>query len=152
MITAYKLMWGSVIIAMTSTNGVLVSASKGKKSWKVAGLVLGVLVILFISFTVGAKGAEVTLKEKKMNAIEMDKEIVSLQKEKKDIISEVKSVEKEKNEVTALIESKSDVENELKTVKGQLEDTKGTLAKELEAGRKEIDKKLDQAKTELSDA
>ncbi|WP_432354491.1 hypothetical protein [Sporosarcina sp. A2] len=126
--------------------------SKGKKGLKVAGLVIGALVLLFISFTTGVKGAEVTLKEKKMDAIEMDKEIATLQKEKKDLTAEVDSVEKEKKEVMALIDSKSEVEKDFETVKGQLKDTKGTLAKELEAGRIEIDKKLEQAKSELTDA
>ncbi|MFJ8247343.1 hypothetical protein [Peribacillus asahii] len=124
---------------------------KGKKVLKVVGAVFGAGIIFFIGAGIGSSGQEAIIEEKTVSMAELDKEIASLEKEESTLSKEVKSLEKDKEESIALIDKKESVEAELAEVNAKLKDTKGALDEELKEGRKDIEAKLEEANTELSD-
>lgn len=116
-----------------------------KKYIKIAGMILGAIVLIFIGAGIGSSGAEATVHEKKMDVTALDQEIGKLKKE-------LSTLKTEKDEAQAIIDQKDSAVKELADTEAKLKDTKGTLVKELAEGRKDIDTKLAEAKNDLSDA
>ncbi|MDN4523925.1 hypothetical protein [Fictibacillus fluitans] len=132
--------------------------SKVKKALKVAGFIIGAFVILFIGFGWGSSGAKVSLNERKLDSIALEKHInkqknesEKLQGELEALGKDVSSKQEEKDKVIALIDSRDQVEDELKDTKDQLEDTKGTLETELKNGRAKIDQQLKDTRTKADE-
>ncbi|MEH7332529.1 hypothetical protein V7161_07830 [Neobacillus drentensis] len=116
-----------------------------KKYLKIAGIILGAFVLIFIGAGIGSSGAETTVHDKKMDITALDKEISKLKKD-------VSSLKKDRDEAQTIIDKKDSAQKELTESEAKLKDIKGTLDKELADGRKDIDAKLAEAKKGLSDA
>ncbi|MGG1401582.1 hypothetical protein ABE288_27750 [Bacillus salipaludis] len=115
-----------------------------KKYLKIAGMIIGALVLILIGSGIGSSGAKATIHDKKMDITALDKEIGKMK-------NELSTMKKEKEEAQAIINQKDSAAQELADTEVKLKDTKGTLDKELAEGRKEIDAKLAEVKKELSD-
>jgi hypothetical protein len=122
-----------------------------KKIMKIAGMVVGAFIILFIGAGIGSSGAEITLDEKKVDAVALDKEIAKLEDKKTGLSEDVKSIQSEYDEAKKLVDSKNEVESKLKEAEAKLKDKESALEKELADGRKEIDKELSDINKQLKD-
>ena len=116
-----------------------------KKYLKIAAIIIGAFILIFIGSGIGSSGAKATVHEKKMDITALDKEFSKVKKE-------LSSMKKDRHEAMAIIDKKESVEKELADTEAKLKDIKGTLDQELAEGRKEIDTKLAEANEGLSDA
>ncbi|MDM5340563.1 hypothetical protein QUF84_25560 [Fictibacillus enclensis] len=133
-------------------------ASKWKNVFKVAGIIAGAIIMLLIGVVWGSWGAKISLNERKLDSIALEKQIDKQKNESEKLQGELDALEKdisskqeEKDKVVALIDSRDQVENELKDTKDQLKDIKGTLDTELKNGRAKIEQQLKDARTKADE-
>jgi len=105
-----------------------------RKSWIWAGLIVGMLIIFFIGMGIGTSRAVITLNNRKVDAVALEKEveqskvkidelkadILALENEKETAGAKTAEMQDEAEVVYALIESRDEKEKQLSEVTGKL--------------------------------
>jgi predicted nuclease with TOPRIM domain len=99
----------------------------GKKILKIAGMIVGAFVILFIGVGMGTSGGSVNLDGKKMDAVQLQKEIDKLKGQKKDAQKDLDAQKEKNKEVFALIDQKDEIKSDVEKEQSKLDDLKSNL-------------------------
>lgn len=127
-----------------------------RKGWiSAAGIIIGMILIFFIGMEIGTSRAVVTLNSKKVDAVELEKEvekskekidelkadILALENEKETAETEAAEMKDEADVVYALINSKDEMEAQLSEVSGKVKKEEQNL-KDMKSQVKEKESEL----------
>ncbi len=124
--------------------------SLGKKVLKYGTMVVVAFVIFFIGASIGSSGAKITLNDKKVDAVALDKEIAKLKSEKKDAKAELSDQKSKNKEVFAMIDRKDEIASSVDKAQKELDDKKAEVDKaksELNSVKSRVDDKKDELST-----